>query len=180
LRQICDFDRKSHSSSKIDFALDLIEKIYVRKEKCVIFSFWLHPLNILKEKLDISYDEKFSMIFDGSLDKSEREEVLTRFKENEDMPILLCSGKIGGEGLNLTEANHVIFINNWWNPSNNNQARDRVVRIGQEKKAFIHNLRADDTIESRLDEILKEKDNINEVVIESLVREIKAKIKNEI
>ena len=93
---------------------------------------------------------------------------------------MLCSGKIGGEGLNLTEANHVIFINNWWNPSNNNQARDRVVRIGQEKKAFIHNLRADDTIESRLDEILKEKDNINEVVIESLVREIKAKIKHEI
>lgn len=180
LRQICDFDQKSHSSSKIDFALDLIEKIYVRKEKCVIFSFWLLPLNILKEKLDIIYDEKFSMIFDGSLDKSEREEVLTRFKEDEDMPILLCSGKIGGEGLNLTEANHVIFINNWWNPSNNNQARDRVVRIGQEKKAFIHNLRADDTIESRLDEILKEKDNINEVVIESLVREIKANIKHEI
>ncbi len=180
LRQICDFDLKSNSSSKIDFALDLIEKIYVRKEKCVIFSFWLLPLNILKEKLDSIYNEKFSMIFDGSLDKLEREEVLLRFKEDEDTPILLCSGKIAGEGLNLTEANHVIFINNWWNPSNNYQARDRVVRIGQEKKAFIHNLRADDTIESRLDEILKEKDDINAVVIESLVREIQTKIKNEI
>ena len=178
MRQICDFDHKSYSSSKIDFALDLIEKIHVRKEKCVIFSFWLLPLNILKEKLDSIYSEKFSTIFDGSLDKSEREEVLLQFKSDVDTPILLCSGKIGGEGLNLTEANHVIFINNWWNPSNNNQARDRVVRIGQEKKAFIHNLRADDTIESRLDKILKEKEDINEVVIESLVREIKTQIKN--
>ena len=65
--------------------------------------------------------------------KNQREKSLKNFKENSDTFVLLCSGKLGGEGINLTEANHAIFFNLWWNPSNNDQARDRLVRIGQEK-----------------------------------------------
>ena len=72
--------------------------------------------------------------------------------------------------MNLTEANHVIFFNKWWNPSNNDQARDRIYRIGQDKKCFIHSLITIDTIESRVDEILSEKDKISDEIIESLVK----------
>ena len=86
--------------------------------------------------------------------------------------MLLCSAKIAGEGLNLTEANHVIFINNWWNPSNNTQARDRVVRIGQTKECFIHHLKTVDTIEERIEEIIDEKQTINENIIEALAEQI--------
>ena len=75
------------------------------------------------------------------------------------------------EGINLTEANHVIFLNSWWNPSNNDQARDRVIRIGQSKKAFIYYLRTENTIEARLEEILEEKEYITENVIDALIFE---------
>ena len=173
LKQICDIDIKTQSSSKIDYSLELVEKIISNKEKCVIFSFWLSPLYEIKKRLDKLYNKDFSITFDGSLDKQEREEALIKFKTNINSSVLLCSGKIGGEGINLTEANHVIFINNWWNPSNNTQARDRIVRIGQTRECHIHTLRTANTIESRLDEILDQKNNITETVIDALVYNIK-------
>lgn len=177
LKQTCDFDEISSSGTKIDYSIDLIEKIIANNEKVVVFSFWLSPLFQLNKLLNEKYNLKFSAIFDGSLDKENKEEVLNQFKTNNNCHVLLCSGKIGGEGLNLTEANHIIFINSWWNPSNNSQARDRIVRIGQDKKCFIHNLRTIDTIETRIDEILKEKNNITELVIESLVQNLDSKSK---
>jgi|APSaa5957512493_1039668.scaffolds.fasta_scaffold05414_3 SNF2 family DNA or RNA helicase len=171
LKQTCDFDEISSSGIKINYSIEMIEKIIINNEKIVIFSFWLSPLKQLNTLLHEKYNQNFSIVYDGSLDKDEKEEVLNKFKTDQTCYVLLCSGKIGGEGLNLTEANHMIFINSWWNPSNNNQARDRIVRIGQDKKCFIHNLRTVDTIETRIDEILKDKNNITDLVIESLVRE---------
>ena len=172
LIEVCDLDEISKESIKIDYSLELIEKIIQSNEKCVIFSFWLKPLNELKARLDMKFHTNLSSIFDGSLDKDEREKVLKKFKEEGNSSVLLCSAKIAGEGLNLTEANHVIFINNWWNPSNNTQARDRVVRIGQTKECFIHHLKTVDTIEERIEEIIDEKQTINENIIEALAEQI--------
>ncbi len=171
LQQLCDIDTVSGSSAKIDFAEELIEKIASNNEKCVVFSFWLNPFEELKKRLDKTYFRSFSEQFDGSLSKEEREEALNNFKSKEECCVLLCSGKIGGEGINLTEANHVIFLNSWWNPSNNDQARDRVIRIGQSKKAYIYYLRTENTIEARLEEILEEKEYITENVIDALIFE---------
>ena len=96
---------------------------------------------------------------------------MKNFKENSDTFVLLCSGKLGGEGINLTEANHAIFFNLWWNPSNNDQARDRLVRIGQEKNVFIHTLESSNTIESRLKYILKDKNDISKELIDQAIKE---------
>ena len=177
LKQICDYDEISSSSSKIDYSIELIEKIIANNEKVVVFSFWLSPLKVLNDLLNQNYYKNFSITFDGSLDKAQKEDVLSEFKSNPKCSVLLCSGKIGGEGLNLTEANHIIFINSWWNPSNNSQARDRILRIGQNRRCFIHTLRTVDTIELRIDEILNEKNNITDLVIESLVQDLDLKYK---
>lgn len=173
LKQVCDIDLSTRSSIKIDFAMEVIEKVVANSEKCVVFSFWLDPFFELKNRLDKTYNKDFCIQFDGSLDKDQREVNLEEFKKNPNCSVLLCSGKIGGEGINLTEANHVIFLNSWWNPSNNNQARDRVIRIGQKKKSFIYYLRTQNTIESRLEEILEEKEYITENVIDTLIFELK-------
>ena len=108
-------------------------------------------------------------MFTGELDKEERKRTLDEFKTKGNSSILLCSGKIASEGLNLTEANHVIFLNSWWNPSINNQARDRVLRIGQNKKAFIHKLFTKNTIEDELKNILNFKTELTDEVVEKLV-----------
>ena len=167
LKEICDLDKKTKSSSKIDFSIELIQKIVERNEKGIVFSFWIEPLKILERRLK---KEKISaFLFTGELDKEEREKTLDRFKTEENSSMLLCSGKIASEGLNLTEANHVIFLNSWWNPSINNQARDRILRIGQNKKAFIHKLFTKNTIEDELRNILSSKTELTDEVVEKLV-----------
>ena len=167
LRSICD--EYNGSSIKYDCALDIIEKIKYKKEKVVIFSYTISPLESLKSILDKEFSKKASIIFEGGMDLNKRNKAITNFKKSDETFVLLCSGKIAGEGLNLTEANNVIFLNEWWNPSSNNQARDRVHRIGQTKDVMIFNLRTKNTIEESLDVILKEKRSITEEVVEGMI-----------
>lgn len=56
------------------------------------------------------------------------------FQNNGNVRVFLISLKAGGTGLNLTEADYVYLVDPWWNPAVENQAIDRVYRIGQNKK----------------------------------------------
>ena len=158
------------SGTKIEFCIDLIHKISNLDEKVVIFSFSLNPLYALQKKIITEFDKDKSLIYEGDMSSAERSEAIKKFKSSEKTTCLLCSGKIASEGLNLTEANHVIFLNEWWNPSSNMQAQDRVLRIGQTKQVNIYKLRTKNTVEQSLDLILKSKQDINLEVIEKMVR----------
>lgn len=172
LKQLCDIDPRSNESSKLDYAMEIIEKIIAREEKCVVFSFYLLPLEELKNRLDELYGKSSNILYEGSLKLEDRNAGLNTFANDKACKVFLCSGKLGGEGLNLVSANHAIFINEWWNPSNNAQARDRIFRIGQLKNVNIYKLRTINTIESRVAEILEEKDELTDNVIEKLVKEM--------
>ena len=171
LRSICDIFEES--SSKLDFIIDLVEKIISVNEKVVIFSFTLEPLHVLNNLLNNKFGKDAALIFEGSLQKEERDQVLLSFKQNLSTSCLLCSGKIASEGLNLTEANNVIFLNEWWNPSTNNQARDRVLRIGQTKVVKIYNIRTKNTVEESLSDILDAKENITLQIVEKMIADEK-------
>jgi len=170
LRAICD--EYNGSSVKYTFAMDLIEKIKYKNEKVIIFSYKLNSLETMHEMIQKEFGINSSLIYEGKMDLEERNNVINSFKNDSETFALLCSGKIAGEGLNLTEANNVIFLNEWWNPSSNNQARDRVHRIGQDKTVSIYNLRTKNTVEELLAEILSEKKNITNEVIEAMVKEL--------
>tara|TARA_Y200000002_G_C22679643_1_gene663473 strand:- start:1656 stop:3266 length:1611 start_codon:yes stop_codon:yes gene_type:complete len=172
LRTICDLDIKSETSSKVDFIIDRLENIKLRGEKAVVFSFWINPLRILKKALDESFTKQSSVLYIGDFEAEEREESLNKFKKSENCFVFLCSAKIGGEGLNLTNANHVFFFNKWWNPSNNKQAKDRIIRIGQERKSYIHSVISKDTVESRIEEIINKKNKITDEIIEGIIEEV--------
>ncbi len=167
LRSICD--DFNGCSSKYDFASDIIEKIHLKNEKVVVFSYKLKPLKEMHTRIKKQFNQNSSYIYEGKMDVDERNEALNNFKNNEETFVLLCSGKVAGEGLNLTEANNVIFLNEWWNPSSNNQARDRVHRIGQQKNVTIYKLRSKNTVEEYIEDILNEKKEITENVIEKMV-----------
>ena len=70
--------------------------------------------------------------------------------------------------MTLTEANHVFFINKWWNPSANAQARDRVVRLGQERVVHVHRFRCKGTIEGVHDQILARKSEAFANIVDAL------------
>ena len=64
--------------------------------------------------------------------------------------LFLISLRAGGTGLNLTSADQVIHLDPWWNPAVEDQASDRVHRIGQQRPVTIHKLVAAGTIEEQI------------------------------
>ncbi|WBY56347.1 DNA helicase [Plasmodium yoelii yoelii] len=98
---------------------------------------------------------------DGSTNTIERQQIIKEFSENDNVFIFLLSTKAGGVGLNLIAANHVILMDQDWNPHNDRQAEDRVHRLGQKKEVYIYRLCCKNTIEETVLKVeIKKKKNI--------------------
>ena len=78
-----------------------------------------------------------------------RQQLIDGFQNN-DFPLFLISLKAGGTGLTLTAADTVIHLDPWWNPAVEDQATDRVHRIGQDKPVFVYRLLCEGTVEERI------------------------------
>ncbi|CRG98895.1 DNA helicase, putative [Plasmodium relictum] len=87
---------------------------------------------------------------DGTTNTIERQKIIKRFSKNENIFIFLLSTKAGGVGLNLIAANHVILMDQDWNPHNDRQAEDRVHRLGQKNEVHIYRLCCKNTIEETI------------------------------
>ncbi|KUI25576.1 hypothetical protein AU196_22440 [Mycobacterium sp. IS-1742] len=136
------------------------------QQKAVVFSYKLKPLKLLSERLTEANVGWVSL--DGRMSALERSDAILRFRNQPDSVALLASSRVASEGLTLTEANHAFFVNRWWNPSNTDQARDRIVRIGQTRSVFVHSYVCDGTVEQRLEQILESKRELVDKVIGSL------------
>jgi SNF2 family DNA or RNA helicase len=167
LRSICDLEESSGASSKLDRSVELINSFARDGQKTVVFSYLLEPLRKLLVRLRHESGDVAALLT-GNLSAAERQRVIDRFKTDPHCAVLLASLRVGGEGLTLTEASRVIFINRWWNPSSNSQAVDRVVRIGQRKPVTVHYLTCANTVEDRLQPLLDSKRLTFEQLIDAL------------
>lgn len=166
LLSICDLDPATDSSIKIDDVVDRLQRVGAAQEKAIVFSYKLKPLDVLERRLADANIRYFRI--DGQLGARERNEVLSLFRTDRGVTALLASSRVASEGLTLTEANHAFFLNRWWNPSSSDQARDRIVRIGQNRPVVIHYYICKDTIEERLEQVLQAKRELFERVVDSL------------
>ncbi|HPG77000.1 MAG TPA: C-terminal helicase domain-containing protein [Rhodoglobus sp.] len=78
---------------------------------------------------------------------------------------MVLSLKVGGTGLNLTAASHVIHFDRWWNPAAENQASDRAYRIGQTRNVMVHKFVCRGTLEQRIDELLRIKQTLADDIL---------------
>ena len=168
LQMLCDIDSKSRESCKVDRILYLLGRIREQGEKAVVFSYRLEPLRELQARIAKRWGQESAELLLGEMDSDERNHAVTRFRDNKRVLALLASSRVGGEGLTLVEANHVFLFNQWWNPSANDQARDRVVRIGQRRKVRIYRFCCRGTIEEALERILETKRELFNNVVEHL------------
>lgn len=135
-------------SSKIKQALEILSTS--RDRKTIIFSQFPSLFKILGDSLS---SRGFKILtYDGSMDIKARNLTLNSLQNDPDMNVLLCSLKCGSVGLNLTCASQVILFDPWWNPQIQEQAVDRVYRIGQTQPVDIYELAVKNTVE---DNILK-------------------------
>ena len=100
---------------------------------------------------------------DGST--RDRAAVVDAFQGQDGPPVMLISLKAGGTGLNLTAADHVFLCDPWWNPAVEDQAADRVHRIGQERPVMIYRLVAAGTVEERILELQQRKRAVGEAAL---------------
>lgn len=170
LQTLCDIDSKSRESCKIDRILDLLGRIYEQHEKAIVFSHRLEPLRELQRRITECWGTKAVVLLEGAMDSGERDQAVSYFRADEQALVLLASARVGGEGLTLVEANHVFLLNQWWNPSANDQARDRVVRVGQQRKVRVYRFCCRGTIEEAIERILESKRELFDDAVERLAQ----------
>ena len=168
LQALCDLEPDSRESCKVERILYAVGRIREQGEKAVVFSHRLEPLRELQRRIVARWGAQASALLVGDMDSEERDRVVAHFRGDDQALALLASSRVGGEGLTLVEANHVFLLNQWWNPSANDQARDRVVRIGQHRKVRVYRFCCRGTIEETLERILRSKRKIFEDVVERL------------
>ena len=153
LKQICNFDPLTGESAKLERLEADLEEVVAGGRKALIFSQWVETL----EKLGDRLGHLNPLYYHGQIPSAKRDGVLKRFKEDKKHPILLMSYGAGAVGLNLQFAGYVFLYDRWWNPAVEDQAINRAHRIGAAGPVTVTRFVAADTIEQRIDQVLREK-----------------------
>ena len=134
-------------------------------ERALIFTQFAEWGKLLKAYLEKQLGRETFFLY-GSSSKKQREAMIDRFQHDPQGPrIMILSLKAGGVGLNLTRANHVFHFDRWWNPAVENQATDRVFRIGQTRNVQVHKFVCTGTLEEKIHEIIESKRALAEQVV---------------
>jgi len=144
---------------------EICETIYEKREKVLVFTQFKEITGPLHAFLKTIF-ERDGLVLHGSTAVGMRKKIVEQFQGSEYIPYMVLSLKAGGVGLNLTEANHVIHFDRWWNPSVENQATDRAFRIGQKKNVIVHKFITKGTIEEKINDMLREKTKLTADVIQ--------------
>eukprot|EP01017_Pseudomicrothorax_dubius_P043905 TRINITY_DN7377_c0_g1_i6.p1 TRINITY_DN7377_c0_g1~~TRINITY_DN7377_c0_g1_i6.p1 ORF type:complete len:415 (-),score=94.53 TRINITY_DN7377_c0_g1_i6:162-1406(-) len=145
---LMDYKKEWKPSSKIAAITAVMNEILQKKEKIVVFSQFTGMLTLLEHAMSLG-GIRF-LRFDGSFTPVKRGKILEQFRKDEEISVLSVSLRAGGVGLNLTEANHVIICDPWWNPAIEEQAVDRIHRIGQKRDVFVYRFICKDTVEEKI------------------------------
>lgn len=172
LKQVCNHpsqflksdNPKINESGKMELLITILENILDVDEKVIIFTQYAKMGKIIEQL--VSKKLKTNVLFlHGSLTQQKKAEVISNFQENKEFKILVATLKTGGVGLNLTAAQNVIHYDLWWNPAIENQATDRVHRIGQKSDVMVYRFITKGTLEEVIDQMSKNKLNLAEKAI---------------
>jgi hypothetical protein len=185
LKQVCDHPRlpdltggKVKKLSSMDpwesgkwAAFDeLLNEALGSNLKVVIFSQYLGMMDLmslwLKEK-NVGYSELRG-------DTPDRAERIKRFSEDPTCRVFLCSLLAGSLGIDLTAGSVCIHYDRWWNPARENQATDRLHRLGQTRGVQVFKLQIPGTIEDRIASIIQSKTELSDALIEQSALGLKA------
>ncbi|PIA14927.1 hypothetical protein COEREDRAFT_21076, partial [Coemansia reversa NRRL 1564] len=148
LNRLCN---EHDTSTKIITLLSDIDKIRKRAwftDPCVVFSQWTTMLDLIEPLLS-QQGIRFTRL-DGKMQRQQRERNLYKFKHDSDIEVLLLSLRAGGVGLNLVHATHVFLMDAFWNPSVENQAIDRIHRLGQNAPVTVTRYFIKNSIEEKI------------------------------
>ena len=175
LKQICNFDPKTGSSSKMDDIKDKLQEISARGNKALVFSQYTN--DIAGVGAAVRHLREFDpLALTGEIPVEERFSIVKRFRTLDRHKAMVISLRAGGVGLNLQEASYVFHLDRWWNPAVERQAEDRAHRIGQTAKLNVIKYICVDTIEQRIDRILEEKQQLFDELIDDVSMDLSIRL----
>lgn len=160
LKQICNFDPATGASAKLERLTADLDEIAASGQKALVFSQWVKTLDQLGGRLAAFRP----LAYHGGIASNKRDDVIREFKEDRRRPLLLISYGAGSVGLNLQFAEYVFLFDRWWNPAVEDQAINRVHRIGAAGPVTVTRFLALGTIEERINQILEEKREIFDTI----------------
>jgi len=174
LKQICNHpdqylgqdEFKPSFSGKFEKLSEICETIYEKRERVLVFTQFKEMTGPIADYLETLFGRK-GLVLHGGTSVKKRGEMVEQFSSDEYIPFMVLSLKAGGVGLNLTNANHVIHFDRWWNPAIENQATDRAFRIGQQKNVMVHKFVTKGTIEEKIEMMIEEKQRLSQDIIAS-------------
>ena len=172
LKQICNHPAAYQSddkpldgrSGKLARLNQIVDNVFAANERVLIFTHFASWGEKLADYLTERTGKPIHC-YHGGLSRGARDKLVNDFQANPDAGAMVLSLKAGGTGLNLTAASHVVLYDRWWNPAVEDQARDRVWRIGQTSTVICHRLVCPGTVDERVEEVVAGKRQIADMVL---------------
>ena len=172
LKQICNHPAAYQAddqpldgrSGKLARLNEIVDNVFAANERVLIFTHFAS----WGDKLATYLTERTGLpiaCYHGGLSRGARDRMVEEFQAKETAGAMVLSLKAGGTGLNLTAASHVVLYDRWWNPAVEDQARDRVWRIGQTSTVVCHRLVCPGTVDERVEEVVAGKRQIADMVL---------------
>ena len=170
LKQICDHpalykndveNYKKHASGKWDLFVELLNETRESGQKLVVFSQYLGMLDIIESHLK-EHQIGFAGIRGSTRDRKEQ---VAKFRDDPKCEVFIGSLQAAGVGIDLISASVVIHYDRWWNPAKENQATDRVHRIGQNRGVQVFKLVTKNTIEEHIHDLIEKKKGLLEDIV---------------
>ena len=182
LKQVCNHPSQYWGDEKYELCdsgkfLELeriCETIYAKREKVLVFTQFKEIIPALDKLLSKIFGKK-GFCIDGETSMKKRNKYIEEFQEGQ-IPYMILSLKTAGVGLNLTAAQNVIHFDRWWNPAVENQATDRVFRIGQTKNVTVYKLISANSVESAIKFMIEEKQRL----ANDMINDINVNVENKL
>lgn len=170
LKQICNHpaayfkvhaDYKKYQSGKWDLFIELLQEARESGQKVVVFTHYLSMMDIIEDYLN-EHGIGFASIRGATLNRGQQ---LERFNKDPECEVFVGSLQAAGLGIDLTAGSVVIHYDRWWNAARENQATDRVHRIGQTRGVQVFKLMTKGTLEEHIDFLISKKRRLLEDVV---------------
>jgi superfamily II DNA or RNA helicase len=171
LKQVCDhpalalgqIDRaEEYSSGKWDLYQEILQEALESGQKVVVFTQFLGMITLMERQLQRIGVEHVTLT--GA--SVRRGEIVERFNHDPACRVFLGSLKAGGTGIDLVGGSVVIHYDRWWNAAREDQATDRVYRLGQKRAVQVFKLVTEGTLEEKIAAIIDRKRQMMESVVE--------------
>ncbi|GCE99736.1 putative DNA helicase ino80 [Zygosaccharomyces mellis] len=166
-------DRFITESAKLRKLDELLVDLKRNGHRVLIYFQMTKMMDLMEEYL--TYRQYKHIRLDGSSKLEDRRDLVHDWQTVPDLFVFLLSTRAGGLGINLTAADTVIFYDSDWNPTIDSQAMDRAHRLGQTRQVTVYRLLVRDTIEERMRDRAKQKEHVQQVVMEGKTQAKKVK-----